>query len=930
VDVNSAGRLRAVENFDNAASGQRGENTRQRPGAAEALSSLRREVAKLGSGASVADLGSGDPRLQLEKLCVRAERQGGYDSWVQALPHLHDRLREAPSDAQAWVYLAQANCAKGKAGHDDALRAADEALRLDSRIPLGYSLDALIARRCLKAREWETSVRHAEAGLVARPNDEECLEVLARALVAQDKRDRADTALASLANTVPDRAAKLAYSFASETGLEPRKRHHWLSRAIAWGRGRDRPLREMGEVCLVMRDDVEAVQWFQKAFAQNPEDIEAMNALAQLHVRTGRVEEALEVYRSASRALPENYIVHRKLSMLLLQERQATEAVEVIRKAARLAPPADSSGLYVALADLQQSMGLHPEALRAWEAAVALDENSTAGWRGLVAAASTVGNERAQMRALSQLCRLEPSSRDWPTRLEQLRAASSSEPVRAPEPASDPAPSLAPKSSTPAAPPADWRDHLFEAQECEVYSKSAGKWIPSRVVQLSTDMVKLKYLIDGHWCEKVLLRNSEMLRPVLAAAPVASSTPEPAPMPSPQARQPEPKAREAEGYPSPPRQAAQPAPVPAARAQDPYKSAPPPAAPAVSSERPPAQEAASRDRSDTYTSAAPAVKPAPYPTPTPVANKKSVEEDPPRRQYTEPKAEPVVQKPPPRASPSRSHPELLEPSELQFGQVLGSGGFGAVYRGTYKGEEVAIKKLHPMDTGSISGAQMEEFKKEVANLQALRHPRLVSFIGAAYVTPSLCLVLEYMANGSLYDLLHQRKMMLKKSERYMMVMHITEGVNFLHGRSPPFVHRDLKSLNVVLDMNLGCKLCDFGLTQTMDNTHISRKDNEGGSPRYMAPELFDSKGRITEKVDVWALGCLAIEVFTGRVPHEECNTIQQVMIKTLVDKKLPFVDMTTVNPDVKILAEQCFVFDTYKRIDAGRFYDGLCALKGRL
>ncbi|CAK8999968.1 Protein kinase byr2 (MAPK kinase kinase) (MAPKKK) (Protein kinase ste8) [Durusdinium trenchii] len=58
----------------------------------------------------------------------------------------------------------------------------------------------------------------------------------------------------------------------------------------------------------------------------------------------------------------------------------------------------------------------------------------------------------------------------------------------------------------------------------------------------------------------------------------------------------------------------------------------------------------------------------------------------------------------------------------------------------------------------------------------------------------------------------------------------------------------------------------------------------------MAPELFDSRGKITEKVDVWALGCLVVEVISSRLPHEECTSIQQVMTKTLVEKQLPFND----------------------------------------
>jgi len=458
---------------------------------------------------------------------------------------------------------------------------------------------------------------------------------------------------------------------------------------------------------------------------------------------------------------------------------------------------------------------------------------------------------------------------------------------------------------------------MVEAMELEVYSKSAVKWIPSRVVQLSSDMVKLKYLIDGHWCEKVLLRSSDMLRPRQQE-------------PEQEARKvPEPVAREAEPYSSPSRPSAQAAPArvdsDAARRASTASATGSSSTPSYTSGVPPTEAAKESDRrgyaAPPATSGAPAAvassaKPSSSPQPA--------QEEPPRRQWKGVTEEPVAAKP---ASRPTSHPELLEPSELQFGTVLGSGGFGAVYRGVYRGEEVAIKKLHPMD-GQISPVQMEEFKKEVANLQALRHERLVRFIGAAFVKPSLCLVLEFMANGSLYDLLHQRRISLTGVQRLNMAMQISEGVAFLHGRTPPFVHRDLKSLNVVLDMALNVKLCDFGLTQSMEKTHISRKDNEGGSPRYMAPELFDSKGRITEKVDVWALGCLAVEVFSGRVPHEECNTIQQVMIKTLVNKQLPFLDWTGVHSEIRTLAELCFVFDTRARIDAARFLEGLRGLQG--
>merc|ERR1712217_194854 len=109
--------------------------------------------------------------------------------------------------------------------------------------------------------------------------------------------------------------------------------------------------------------------------------------------------------------------------------------------------------------------------------------------------------------------------------------------------------------------------------------------------------------------------------------------------------------------------------------------------------------------------------------------------------------------------------------------------------------------------------------------------------------------------------------------------------------------------NVVMDMELNAKLCDFGLTQSMEKTHISKRDNEGGSPRYMAPELFDCHGKITEKVDVWALGCIVLEVYSGRLPYAGCSKIQDVMTKALVRKESPFSDYAGVSDELRALTE---------------------------
>jgi len=240
-----------------------------------------------------------------------------------------------------------------------------------------------------------------------------------------------------------------------------------------------------------------------------------------------------------------------------------------------------------------------------------------------------------------------------------------------------------------------------------------------------------------------------------------------------------------------------------------------------------------------------------------------------------------------------------------------------------------VKRLHVGDGGQFTSVQLAEFRREVANLQSLRHPSLIRFVGVALEVPVMCIVTEFAAGGSLYALLHTQRLPLTEMQRRKLLLQIAEGVAFLHSRQPPCVHRDLKSPNVVLDADLNAKLCDFGLTESMDRTHISRRETEGGSPRYMAPEVFDARNKLTEKLDIWGLGCLAVEVLTNLIPHDDCSTIQQVAAKLLIRNVGPFEDdwAEGLRPEVQQLVNSCFVRDSAGRPTAAALVEGLSHLE---
>ncbi|CAE7949300.1 unnamed protein product [Symbiodinium sp. KB8] len=256
--------------------------------------------------------------------------------------------------------------------------------------------------------------------------------------------------------------------------------------------------------------------------------------------------------------------------------------------------------------------------------------------------------------------------------------------------------------------------------------------------------------------------------------------------------------------------------------------------------------------------------------------------------------------------------ELIQPEHLILGPQLGAGGSAQVFQGRWKGQEVAVKR--------ISGvAHLEAMKKEIDALRRLRHPRLVRFIGACLQPPLLLVVTEYMSGGSLHDCLFgpRKTVPLSPRQRWTIACQTAEGLSFLH--SQRVVHRDLKSMNILLDSSQNAKICDFGLAHQMcmESTHIARKlDGEGGSPRYMAPECYDAKiGKLTEKVDIWAAGCILIELFAGTLPYADCQTMPQLTARILVEKRPPDVAVGTP-PQMVSLIGRCVMFDPRWRLGA--------------
>merc|ERR1712166_1372815 len=139
----------------------------------------------------------------------------------------------------------------------------------------------------------------------------------------------------------------------------------------------------------------------------------------------------------------------------------------------------------------------------------------------------------------------------------------------------------------------------------------------------------------------------------------------------------------------------------------------------------------------------------------------------------------------------------------------------------------------------------KEFKREVSTLVKVRHPNLVLFVGACVDKGNVMIVTEYCFGGALFNLLHeQKKIDLSWSQRFKMIFDIAKGMNFLHTQEPPILHRDLKSLNLLVTEPIKknsdfvlIKVTDFGLSRKSDNDRFLT--GQAGTFHWMAPEVLD-------------------------------------------------------------------------------------------
>nr|XP_008353441.2 LRR receptor-like serine/threonine-protein kinase EFR [Malus domestica] len=237
-----------------------------------------------------------------------------------------------------------------------------------------------------------------------------------------------------------------------------------------------------------------------------------------------------------------------------------------------------------------------------------------------------------------------------------------------------------------------------------------------------------------------------------------------------------------------------------------------------------------------------------------------------------------------------SYLELLRGTNgFSANNLLGTGGFSTVYRGTLSdGIDVAVKVFNLQVEGGF-----KSFDKECEMLSNTRHRNLLKIISCCSQIDFKAVVLEYMPNGSLEKWLYSSTCSLSVLERLNIMIHVASALEYLHhGYQLPIVHCDLKPSNILLNDDMVARVADFGIAKLLGGGDSVTQTLTLATIGYMAPE-YGVEGIVSTRGDVYSFGIVMMEIFTKRKPTDEMFA-GEINLKEWIANSLPEDGITEV------------------------------------
>ncbi|KAJ0740103.1 putative protein kinase STE-STE-Pl family [Helianthus annuus] len=248
-------------------------------------------------------------------------------------------------------------------------------------------------------------------------------------------------------------------------------------------------------------------------------------------------------------------------------------------------------------------------------------------------------------------------------------------------------------------------------------------------------------------------------------------------------------------------------------------------------------------------------------------------------------------------------------NKYMLGDEIGKGAYGRVYKGLdlENGDFVAIKQV---SLENIAQEDLNIIMQEIDLLKNLNHKNIVKYLGSLKTKAHLHIILEYVENGSLANIIKPNKFgPFPESLVAVYIAQVLEGLVYLHEQG--VIHRDIKGANILTTKEGLVKLADFGvatkLTEADVNTH-----SVVGTPYWMAPEVIEMSG-VCAASDIWSVGCTVIELLTCVPPYYDLQPMP-ALFRIVQDENPPIPD--SLSPGITSFLRQCFKKDARLRPDA--------------
>ncbi|XP_059168051.1 uncharacterized protein LOC131950038 isoform X2 [Physella acuta] len=258
------------------------------------------------------------------------------------------------------------------------------------------------------------------------------------------------------------------------------------------------------------------------------------------------------------------------------------------------------------------------------------------------------------------------------------------------------------------------------------------------------------------------------------------------------------------------------------------------------------------------------------------------------------------------------------PTLWERGRIVGNGTFGQVFIVKEKGadeEKYVGKEIR------ISNAKKDRAENivELDVLMKIKHPKIVSFYGYEQSQFNVIIFLENMSMGSIREFLKANGAFPEEKNR-QYTRQILEGLKYLHGRSPPIIHRDIKGANILLKDETSVKLTDFGLSKVIHSATNARSVH--GTYYWMAPEIVsaDEKNPYDVRADIWSVGCTVVEMATTVPPYNDLKPTQ-VIVALAKETKPMYTLPESASNAMKQFLEQTFQINPASRPTAAELMD---------